>query len=244
MKCTEIDREMLLDFIIKQRDRNPDISNRTLNKYVLTLKQALKYACDIDIHFDKMPEQKKIIETIPESMITTIFNYYENNQSNIILQRNYIMFRLLNETGLRITELLNLKISDFDFNSYSIHVKKTKTNVERYVFYGEKTNLLINRYIMSAKLTNHLFIDFVTGDIIKDYTLESICQRLRDKLSLNQSISPHKWRHTFATRFVQKNGNLEVLRQILGHTSISTTQKYLHINKDALRDEYVRVSKI
>ena len=75
----------------------------------------------------------------------------------------------------------------------------------------------------------------ITGDILAVYSAESIGQRLRNKLGINHSISPHKWRHTFATRFTKRNGNMEVLRQIMGHTSLKTTQKYLHINKEHLQ---------
>lgn len=240
--CNDIDRDVILDFIIKQQERNIDISNRTLNKYVQTIKQVLKYSCDITLEFEKMPEIKKVTVTIPEPIISRIFNYYHTNQTNLILQRNYIMFRLLNETGLRLNKLLNLHIKDFDFQNQTILVRKTKTNVERYVFFSKETYLLLHRYLMQSKLENYIFIDFTTGDILKHYTVESICQRLRKKLDINQSISPHKWRHTFATRFIQRNGNMEVLRQIMGHASLKTTQKYLHINKETLHSEYFRIN--
>ena len=240
--CKDIDTDMILDFIIAQQKRNIDIGNKTINKYIQTIKQVLKYSCKINLQFDKLPEIKKIIEIIPESIILLIFNYYKNNQINIIYQRNYIMFRLLNETGLRITELLHLKLNDFDFSSLTILVKKTKTNTERYVFFSKETYLLIHKYILTAKLKNHIFVDFITGDILAVYSAESIGQRLRKKLGINQSISPHKWRHTFATRFTKRNGNMEVLRQIMGHTSLKTTQKYLHINKETLHEEYFRIN--
>ena len=242
MACDKIDTEVILDFIIKQQERNPDISNRTLNKYVGTIKQVLKYSCKINLEFEKMPEQTKIIETIPESIITRIFDYYKGHQTNIILQRNYVLFRILNETGLRLNEILHLKINDFDLKDLSIHVKKTKTNRERYVFYSGQTATLIQHYITKARLTNYLFVDFITGEPLKEYTVESIAQRLRKQLEIPQSISPHKWRHTFATRFVEQNGNMEVLRIIMGHTSLRTTQKYLHINKETLRKEYFRIN--
>ncbi|WP_240516047.1 phage integrase SAM-like domain-containing protein [Candidatus Izimaplasma bacterium ZiA1] len=115
MKCEDITEDILLDFIIKQRERNIDISNRTLNKYIGTLRQTLRYACKIEINFDKLPEVNKIINTIPLETIHVIFNYYRRNQHNRILQRNYIMFRLFHETGLRLNELLNLKVNDFNF---------------------------------------------------------------------------------------------------------------------------------
>lgn len=242
MECKDITTDIILDFIISQTKRNPDISNRTLNKYIQSLKQVLKYSCNIDLVFDNMPIIKKIIEIVPEPIITLIFSYYKNHQSNIILQRNYIMFRLFNETGLRMNELLNLKLQDFDFQSLTILVKKTKTNTERYVFFSKETYLLINKYIMASKISNYIFIDFTTGDMLKGYTVESICHRLKKKLDITKSISPHKWRHTFATRFTKRNGNMEVLRQIMGHTSLKTTQKYLHINKETLHEEYFRIN--
>jgi site-specific recombinase XerD len=173
---------------------------------------------------------------------TSIFDYYKGHQTNIILQRNYVLFRILNETGLRLNEILHLKINDFDLKDLSIHVKKTKTNQERYVFYSGQTATLIQHYITKARLTNYLFVDFITGEPLKEYTVESIAQRLRKHLDIPQSISPHKWRHTFATRFVEQNGNMEVLRIIMGHTSLRTTQKYLHINKETLRKEYFRIN--
>jgi site-specific recombinase XerD len=242
MSCEKIDRDVILDFIIKQQERNVDLSNRTINKYVSTIKQVLKYACNIKLEFDKLPEIKKIIETVPDPVISLIYSYYQNNQSNLYLIRNFMIFRLLNETVLRLTELLNLKITDIDIDNLTIHVMKTKTNRERYVFFLKETSTLLSRYIIMSRLENYLFIDFTTGELLKEYTIESICQRLRKQLDIKQSISPHKWRHTFATRFVKNNGNMEVLRQIMGHASLRTTQKYLHIDKDALYKEYFRIN--
>jgi len=241
IECSKIDKFVILNFINDQKERNDNISNRTLNKYVGTIRQVLKYSCDIVLNFDNLPVNNKVIETIPDHVINLIFNYYENNQSNIILQRNYTMFRLFNETGIRLNELLNLKVNDIDLNNRSIKLRKTKTNNERYVFYSDKTNVILTKYIVTAKLIDYIFIDFITGDILKDYSIESISQRLQKKLDIKQSITPHKWRHTFATRYTNKNGNMEVLRQILGHSSLKTTQKYLHVNKDALQKEYRRI---
>ncbi len=151
------------------------------------------------------------------------------------------MFRLFYETGLRLSELLYLKVRDFNFERNTIHVKKTKTNVERYVFFSQETKDLLVQYIHSGKLDYHIFIDFNTGEVIKVDTVQTICKRLKNKLGIDININAHKWRHTFATNFVKKNGNMEVLRQIMGHTSLKTTQKYLHINADDLHREYFRL---
>jgi len=242
MECENINEDILLDFIIAQRNRNDEISDKTLNKYIGVIKQVLKYACNININFDKIPETKKIIETIPQETIDKVFGYFKCDLSNTILQRNYLIFRLLFDTGLRISELLNLKVSNIDFANMTIHVQKTKTRVERFVFFSKETLLLFNKYIASSNLSNYIFIDFVTGERLKLDTVHSICRRLRKKLGIEKSIRPHMWRHTFATRFIKKNGNMEVLRLIMGHSSLKTTQKYLHIDKDHLHSEYFRIN--
>ncbi len=193
------------------------------------------------MEFDKLPEINKIIEIIPEDIVNQIFAHYRRNQQNKVKQRNYIIFRLFRETGLRLSELLHLKVSDFNFQRNTIHVKKTKTNVERYVFFSQETKDLLIVYIQSAKLDYYLFIDFLTGDILKGDSIETMCKRLRRVLEIKISINPHKWRHTFASNFVKQNGNMEVLRQIMGHASLKTTQKYLHINVDDLHKEYFRL---
>ncbi|XMB67057.1 site-specific integrase [Mycoplasmatota bacterium zrk1] len=182
------------------------------------------------------------LSKLPHQIIELIFHYYKNNQSNVILQRNYLLFRLLYDTGLRISELLNLKVSNIDFNSKTIHVQNTKTRVERYVFFGEETKVIFNKYLVTSKHRNYIFIDFVTGEMLKLDTVHSICRRLRNKLNIEKSIRPHMWRHTFATRYVKLNGNMEVLRLIMGHSSLKTTQKYLHIDKDHLHKEYFRLN--
>lgn len=241
VECKNINEDILLDFIIQQKERNVDIKNITINKYIATIRQVLNYSCKLPLDFAKLPENKKMIETIPDDVINKVFSFYRANQDNIYLQRNYIMFRVLLETGLRLSEMLHLKVYDFDFKTNTILVKKTKTNLERYVFFSNETKDLLNKYIVSARLEYNIFIDFITGNILETYSVESICTRLRKRLQIKKSINPHKWRHTFATNFNRRNGNMEVLRQILGHTSLKTTQKYLHVNVDDLRNEYFRL---
>jgi site-specific recombinase XerD len=72
-------------------------------------------------------------------------------------------------------------------------------------------------------------------------SIESLVHRLKVRLGIQESISPHKWRHTFATHFLHRGGNLETLRLILGHTNLKTTQKYLHLTKDNVREEYEKI---
>ncbi len=196
--------------------------------------------CSINIEFDKLTEERKIVQIVTTKNIRKIFKHYSNS---IIPEhlRNYLMYSLLLDTGLRISELLSLKVSDIDFEIKTIHVKITKTKTERYVFYTDSTQRLLRRFISNNKIQNQIFISLATRKVISIDTVLTIGNRLRKTLRIKQSISPHKWRHTFATNFVNKNGNMEVLRIILGHSNLSTTQRYLHVDSNKLRDEYNRL---
>ena len=240
LDAKKMNREKVLDFIVYLREKNEKISNTTINKYVQLLYRALRDECDIKIKLDKLPENKKMIKTVSNHTITRIFEYFGSSYYPEHL-RNNLMFRLLLDTGIRISELLSLKLSNININDHSILITETKTKVERIVFYTEATSNLMNKYLIKENIQDYIFIDLKTRTPLKLDRIQKICQNLQKSLNIHDSVSPHKWRHTFATNFINHNGNLEVLRTLLGHSSITTTQRYLHVNTQKLRDEYFRI---
>jgi site-specific recombinase XerD len=240
LECSDINRNILMELILMLKERNPLVGNHTLNRYVQITRRILKMECKIEIDFDRLTEDKKMVQVVTSKNIRKIFKYYSTSTLREHL-RNYLMYSLLLDTGLRISELLSLKVSDFDFEIKTILVRVTKTKIERYVFYTDSTQRLLKQFISNNKIQNQIFISLNTRKVITIDTVLTIGNRLRKTLKIKQSISPHKWRHTFATNFVNKNGNMEVLRIILGHSNLSTTQRYLHVDSNKLRDEYNRL---
>ena len=240
MNCEDIKRDQILDLILYLKDKNNKISIATINKYIGLLLRTLRNECNIDIKFDKLKEQKKMISIVSHESIQKIFQHYEKMLYPEHL-RNLVFFRILLDTGLRLSEILSLKVSNINFNDQSILARKTKTKEDRLVFYTKPTEVFLNKYIINEKITDHLFIDLNTRKILKIDRIQKICQNLRKTLHIRESVTPHKWRHTFATQFNNQNGNLEVLRILMGHSNILTTQRYLHINTQKLRHEYFRV---
>jgi len=243
LNCGKINNDLILNFIISQRDRNPNISNASLNKFVGTLKTVLLYSCNIEIKFSKLKEQKKIIPTVSLGTSNRIFNYYQKNMMDKNLFRNYVFLKLLLDTGLRLSEIINIKIRDIDFSTSSIHVKVTKTDVDRYVCFTESTRNLLKKYIVTNKIQEFIFYDFRSKNKMTTSSVESFIYRLRIKLKIEENITPHKWRHTFATNYLKKGGDLETLRLLLGHSNLKTTQKYLHLSKSDIISNYMDVMK-
>lgn len=239
-ETTSIDEYVVADFTQAQKDRNPNISVSSLNKYRALIKRVLKHICNQDVEVKKLKENKKTIEVVDQVTIDKIFGYYKQHLESESKLKYYLLFRLLLNTGLRINELLHVKISDIDFKINTIHVRITKTNEERWVFYDNETSIILQSYIFKYLIRGYIF---QKGDgTPMDYkTIQKSITRLKRLLNINQSISPHKWRHTFATNYIRHGGDTASLQKILGHSNLSTTERYLHLNLDLLRKRYLEI---
>ena len=241
--CDKIDNDVILKYIKHRRSLNSDISNASLNKHVKTLKSVVKYATQRKIEFPKLKEQEKIIPTVSEHTITKLFNYYKKHLDNKFAFRNYLFFNILLDTGLRLSEATHLKIDDLELDQSLIHVRKTKTDVDRYVVLTKPTKDLLIKFMVTQDISNYIFTDFKEDKPLTTSAVESFTYRIKKKLKIKENITPHKWRHTLATKFLRNGGNMEALRIILGHKNLKTTQKYLHLNKDDILTAYTKAIK-
>ena len=239
-----ITKKDIINFIAAYKDKKPNISNNTINKHVLTIKQVVKHSSDTHIEFKKLREIKKTLDILDPITIKRVFKYHEDRIA-IYKEalRNYCIFLLLYDTGLRISELLALRVRNINFRTNTIHVQITKTKEERYVFFTDRTKRNLRKMILSHKIEDYLFINYKQNKRMVVNNVEMMCTRLRKTLNLTEKIAPHKWRHTFATRFLQDGGDLETLRLLLGHKSLKTTQQYLHFDRAYLSEQYFKVRR-
>lgn len=233
--------DLILDYISKRRKSNRNISNTTLNYEITTLKRIIKQYDNRVIIFDKLRQTKKTVQAINVDIIKKIFDHYKKVINEPYQYRNYLFLRLLIDTGLRLQEIINIKIYDIDFNTNTIHVKKTKTYEERFSFFTNETKILLIDFAIKEKIKDYLFVDKFRNKI-STHSVQLFLTRLQKRLKIKQSISAHKWRHSFATIFLQNGGDLETARKLLGHKSIKTTQIYLHLDLDDIRSSYKRVT--
>ncbi len=240
LDCDVINRTTLLDLIIYRKEINPRISNNTLNRYIMYVQSVMKYELDIEIKFRKLREEKKIRQVLSELTIRKVFKYLDSLTIDEA-KRNKLMFLMLLDTGLRISELLSIKVKNIDFHENMILVTKTKTREHRYVMMTERTKMLLSQFILSCSIDKYIFINLETRRLLHPDSIQTICKRIKEKLKLDQSITPHKWRHTFATRFIENDGNLFVLQKLLGHHDVSTTQIYTHISMKKVILEYNKI---
>ena len=162
--------------------------------------------------------------------------------------RNYCILFLLIETGLRISELTCIKLIDINFIQSDVKVVG-KGRKERMVPFSSLTRKDLTKYINRYR-PNLCSIDssylFPTkdGDNISINSVQQMIKRLAITAGLNIKCQPHLVRHTFATMFLARGGSPVILKEIMGHESFQTTQKYIHLQPEDLRKQHMRYSPV
>ncbi len=248
----DLTHDVLHTYIIHEQDRG--IKNNTINKGLRSLKSALSYCVKIERldenpmrNFDLLNKDDVETITIDYDVSDSIFNFINSAPRTQYNLRLKAILYLLLDTGVRKNELRNIKLSDLDLRKNTIYLKKTKTRKNRHIFLSMQTTRVIEEYLSSVEPIEYLF-ETVDGRAIQlsSNRLDQMILKLKRKLNLPSevSISFHKFRHTYATRCLDHGAHLEFIRKTLGHSSISTTQKYLHLSTDKLKEQHEMHSPI
>ncbi|CAI2600217.1 Tyrosine recombinase XerC [Apilactobacillus kunkeei] len=174
-----------------------------------------------------------------------LFEAAKRGKSEMLSYRNYAIIEILYDTGMRVSECVNLQFSDIDFDNRIIKVIG-KGNKQRYLPFGNylikalkqyQTNcrdLLVNKY---HKHHDYVFVNQY-GDELTSRGVEYILDEIVKQTSLTTNIHPHMLRHTFATEMLNNGADLRTVQELLGHSSLSTTQIYTHVSNDHLLRDY------
>lgn len=188
-------------------------------------------------------EQPKIPQKLPKVIsVNEINDILNNNLSSI----HKLIIELLYGCGLRVSELVNLKINDININGKYLQCTG-KGSKERIIPFGKSAvsallNFLKEREFIIQKFnvkSKYLLLDEKGKRITRQSVYTFIHER--GKL-LKKSISPHTLRHSFATHLLENGADLRVVQELLGHSSVSTTQLYTHISKKRLKDVYFSIN--
>ena len=159
--------------------------------------------------------------------------------------RDHIVIELLYSTGIRVSELVNIKIKDIDFNNRIIRILG-KGKKERIVIYGHVCEDILNKYLNNSRnlikdsnLSEYLILN-LNGKKLTDRSVRNIINKYMNKTSIQKHVSPHTLRHTFATHLLDNGADLKAVQELLGHADLGTTQIYTHISNERLREVYLK----
>ena len=181
---------------------------------------------------------RKLPDTLSEDEINQLITAIDLSKPEG--ERNRAILETLYGCGLRVSELINLKLSDLYFDEDFIMVTG-KGNKQRFVPISEINQKCINIYRKEVRVHLHIqkeHEDFVflnrRGKQLTRAMIFTIVKRLAEAIGLKKSISPHTFRHSFATHLLENGADLRAIQQMLGHESITTTEVYMHVNRSHL----------
>ena len=240
----EIDRTYINNYIRSLKERR--LAPTSVIRKVASLRGFFKWATSMNI-LEKNPastlEQPKVPQRLPKVVsIKEVEEILHEDLSELQL----VMVELLYSCGLRVSELVSLKIGDIDINSKYVRCFG-KGSKERIIPIGGKAIKALNRYLSCREL------------IFKKYNLSSKKLLVNDSgryinrqevynfihacgKKIHKNISPHTLRHSFATHLLENGADLRVVQELLGHSDVSTTQLYTHISKKRLKDVYFSIN--
>ena len=193
--------------------------------------------------FDSFESPKKE-KRIPEVLsIIDIFNLLNSINGNSPIEiRDRVIFELIYATGIRVSELVELTINDYD-KTYGIIKVFGKRSKERIVPVHFEAIKLLNNYlkkvrpVFNKKNSNYLFLSR-NGNKLTRQLIWQLIKKYALKAGISKNIYPHLIRHSFATHLLERGADLRSIQTMLGHSDISTTQVYTHVSIKNLKEEY------
>lgn len=240
-----IDSETIRSWLMELRDSG--LSARTVNRKLSTLKTFYHFlfkqglaSKDPTAKISSQKKTKKIPSFFSEKDLDAAFANTEN-LSNFEACRNQTIIETFYQTGIRLSELINLKDTDIDFHRNSIRVfgKRSK---ERIVPFGESLKDTLQTYIAqrnkeTERTTPYLYVR-TNGDKLYPKLVYRIVHETMSAVSTQSKCSPHVLRHTFATTLLNHGADINAVKKLLGHANLAATEVYTHTTFEQLQHIY------
>ena len=225
--------------------RFPLVKVRSINRLIATIRRFYRYALaanfisqDPTLHLEAPKMPKSLPKTLSESQVDDLLNAPDTATS--LGLRDRAMLELLYASGLRVSELVTIRIAEVSTQDGVVRVtgKGSKT---RLVPMGQEAAEWIDRYLAGARadilkgaLSDAVFVTSRGGAMTR-HAFWHLIQRYAVQAGITQHISPHVLRHAFATHLLNHGADLRVVQMLLGHADISTTQIYTHVARERLQ---------
>tara|TARA_B100000131_G_scaffold323075_1_gene379638 strand:+ start:1478 stop:2392 length:915 start_codon:yes stop_codon:yes gene_type:complete len=242
-----IDKEILRNYLICL-DRKK-YSNKTIARKIASLKSLFKYLNQQniieynplqDLKIPKVP--KRLPHLLSQKEILRLMSLPKHDSRNGV--RDLAILELFYSTGIRISELVRIKLSDIRLNSGTIHIKG-KGNKDRIVIIGDRAMNVVKKYIVYLNKELNFNDKFLFPSLFKNKskhisvrTVYNIVVKYLRLVSDDEKLSPHSLRHSFATHLLENGADIIAVKKMLGHDSLSSTQIYTHIQREKLKQIY------
>ena len=238
-----IDKMAIRHFLGKEFEA--DFSSRTVARRLATIKSFFKYLLKIEeiqnnptFHIKTPKTPKSLPVYLNENIAFKLMD--APSEDTFIGLRDKVMLELFYSTGIRLRELVNIKLKDIQFEGQLIKVMG-KGGKERLIPYGKRAKLSIIKFLnyckiqpASRKMDYPLFINSKRKQI-SPRTVQRRVKLYLQKVADGERIGPHTLRHSFATHLLSRGADIRVVKELLGHSSLSSTQVYTHVQPERMK---------
>lgn len=223
----EPDVAVIKKYLLEKQDRG--LSSQTVNLYLQAIKYFYRDICknheNIGIKFAKTPSKLPVV--LSRAEIKRIIASISNQKHRLLVALSY-------GCGLRVSEVIDLKVKDIDLNELTVHLKGAKGDKDRITIFPERLkNDIMN--IIAGKLGNeYLFISQLGGKL-SERTAQKIFENALKKCDINKEATFHSLRHSFATHLLENGVDVRYVQELLGHANIRTTQIYTKVTNPSLK---------
>ncbi|MBS3137102.1 tyrosine-type recombinase/integrase [Candidatus Woesearchaeota archaeon] len=214
-------REYLLELITKDNsDETVRLAGFAIKFYLNTIKKDSSEIQDILNNLPNVKREKKLPVILSKEEIERLISATKNINHKLIIQVGY-------SAGLRVSEIINLRWPDIDFDRNLIHLKRAKGKKDRIVMLSQK----IKESLLNLTFNKQGYV-FLTNrnDKYTQRTIQKIIENTTRKAGIMKKITPHTLRHSFATHLLENGTDIRYIRDLLGHSNISTTLIYTKVS--------------
>ena len=245
----DVDYDFIKGYLMYLYDQK--LSRSSISRKLSSLRSFYKYLFNNELiktnpfKYVSLPKrEKKLPKYVGILDLEIIFNTPDINSS--LGQRDRLILEILYATGVRVSELVNIKLSDIDFYNKEIMILG-KGNKQRVVIFGDYCLDIINLFISDGrskilekhkKQSEYLIIN-EKGNKITTRGVEMLLDKIVEKAALKKHVTPHMLRHSFATHLLNNGCDILTVKELLGHESLETTQIYTHVSNERLRQVYL-----
>jgi len=225
---SKIDENNIKNFLLNKQDKN--YASQTINLYLNAVKffyrEVLKNYQKINIKFAK--RTKKLPIVLSREEIKNIIESIKNTKHKLIVSLSY-------GAGLRVSEVINLKIKDINLNELTIHLKNAKGKKDRITIFPKSIKKDFENLI-AEKSPDETVFPSERGGKLSERTLQKVFENALKKSGIKKDASFHSLRHSFATHLLENGVDIRYVQELLGHANIRTTQIYTHLTNPALKN--------
>lgn len=214
-------------YLVEEKDISESYQNQSINAIKFYYEKVLNNS-RVTYELERPIKSKKLPIVLSKEEVQSIFSKVNNF-------KHQCMLFLIYSAGLRISELINLKIKDIDSKRMLITIRGGKGKKDRISILSKKMLLMLRDYYIEYKPKEYLF-EGQDGGAYSTRSLQNVFKKALEKTSIKKDATVHTLRHSFATHLLEKGTDLRYIQNLLGHSSTKTTEIYTHITKKGLEN--------